>query len=351
MNKLSHGCTLDCFDCCKFNVYVEEGKIIKIEGDKEHPYTKGFICKKGLAHLNRLNHHKRIYKPLLKVKGKWKEITFDEAIEIMVHKLKGYKDKYSPKSVLYYEQYGNGSLLKSIGDIFFNFYGGASKKKERFRKIRLVAQNEVFVKMKEIRRKEGHYYKDGKFVCYRDMSAPAYRSEDDLETACRKIREKLTAGIEKRLDADAPVGFLLSGGLDSSLVCAVAARCSKKPIRTFSIGMDIDAIDLKYAREVADYLGADHTEVIITKADVLEALPKVVALLGTYDITTIRASIGMYLVCKYIHEHTDLRVLLTGEISDELFGYKYTDFAPSAEAFQKEAEKRMLLRRCICSKV
>ena len=71
MNKLSHGCTLDCFDCCKFNVYVEEGKIIKIEGDKEHPYTKGFICKKGLAHLNRLNHHKRIYKPLLKVKGKW----------------------------------------------------------------------------------------------------------------------------------------------------------------------------------------------------------------------------------------------------------------------------------------
>ena len=187
----------------------------------------------------------------------------------------------------------------------------------------------------------GHYYKDGKFICYRDMSAPAYRSEDDLETACRKIREKLTAGIEKRLDADAPVGFLLSGGLDSSLVCAVAARCSKKPIRTFSIGMDIDAIDLKYAREVADYLGADHTEVIITKADVLEALPKVVALLGTYDITTIRASIGMYLVCKYIHEHTDLRVLLTGEISDELFGYKYTDFAPSAEEFQKEAEKRI----------
>ena len=71
------------------------------------------------------------------------------------------------------------------------------------------------------------------------------------------------------------------------------------------------------------------------------ALPDVVALLGTYDITTIRASIGMYLVCKYIHEHTDLRVLLTGEISDELFGYKYTDFAPSPEAFQQEAEKRI----------
>ena len=187
----------------------------------------------------------------------------------------------------------------------------------------------------------GHYYKDGRFVCYRDPAAVQRVSSDDLETACGHIHDKLVAGIEKRLDADAPVGFLLSGGLDSSLVCAVAARLSKKPIKTFSIGMDLDAIDLKYARQVADYIGSDHTEVIITKDDVLEALPHVVELLGTFDITTIRASIGMYLVCKYIHEHTDLRVLLTGEISDELFGYKYTDFAPSAEEFQKEAQKRI----------
>ena len=187
----------------------------------------------------------------------------------------------------------------------------------------------------------GHYYRDGEFICYRNISKPDSVCHDDLETACGKIREKLTAGIEKRLDADAPVGFLLSGGLDSSLVCAVAAKKLRKPIKTFSIGMDLDAIDLKYAKEVADFIGADHTEVIISKKDVLEALPNVVKLLGTYDITTIRASIGMYLVCKYIHEHTDLRVLLTGEISDELFGYKYTDFAPSPAEFQKEAEKRI----------
>jgi asparagine synthase (glutamine-hydrolysing) len=187
----------------------------------------------------------------------------------------------------------------------------------------------------------GHYYKDGQFTCYRDISHVETVCHDDLETACRHIREKLIAGIEKRLDADAPVGFLLSGGLDSSLVCAVSAKLLKKPIRTFAIGMSTDAIDLKYARQVADYIGSEHTEVIITEADVLRALPDVVALLGTYDITTIRASIGMYLVCKYIHEHTDIRVLLTGEISDELFGYKYTDFAPSAEEFQKEAEKRV----------
>ena len=187
----------------------------------------------------------------------------------------------------------------------------------------------------------GHYYKNGKFVCYRDMTAVKEVCYDDLETICDKIHSKLVAGIEKRLVADAKVGYLLSGGLDSSLVCAVAARKSDKPIRTFAIGMSEDAIDLKYAKQVADYIGSDHTEVIITKDDVLEALDDVIHLLGTYDITTIRASMGMYLLCKYIHENTDIRVLLTGEISDELFGYKYTDFAPSAEEFQKESQKRV----------
>ncbi len=187
----------------------------------------------------------------------------------------------------------------------------------------------------------GHYYADGKFVCYRDMTVVDSYSEDDLETTCQKIKDKLVAGIEKRLDSDAPLGFLLSGGLDSSLVCAVSAKILKKPIRTFAIGMSTDAIDLKYAKEVADYIGSDHKEIIITKEDVLAALPEVISILGTYDITTIRASIGMYLICKAIHEQTDVRVLMTGEISDELFGYKYTDFAPDAEAFQEEAAKRI----------
>ena len=105
--------------------------------------------------------------------------------------------------------------------------------------------------------------------------------------------------------------------------------------------MSEDAIDLKYAKQVADYIGSDHTEVIMTKEQVLAELETVISILGTYDITTIRASMGMYLLCKWIHENTDIRVLLTGEISDELFGYKYTDFAPSAEEFQKESQKRV----------
>ncbi len=187
----------------------------------------------------------------------------------------------------------------------------------------------------------GHYYAGGTFVRYADLTTVSDYCEDDLETVCKNIHDKLVAGIEKRLDADAPLGFLLSGGLDSSLVCAVSARLLDKPIRTFAIGMDLDAIDLKYARQVADYIGADHKEVIMTRQQVLDSLEEVIAMLGTYDITTIRASMGMYLCCKAIHQRTDVRVLMTGEISDELFGYKYTDFAPSPAAFQQEAKKRV----------
>lgn len=187
----------------------------------------------------------------------------------------------------------------------------------------------------------GHYYIDGKFICYSDIARVDEVFKDDIETVCKNIHDKLVAGVEKRLVADAKVGFLLSGGLDSSLVCSIAAKKSEAPIKTFAIGMSEDAIDLKYAKEVAEFIGSDHKEIIITKDDVLSSLETVIHLLGTFDITTIRASMGMYLICKAIHEQTDIRVLLTGEISDELFGYKYTDFAPSAEAFQKEAEKRI----------
>lgn len=187
----------------------------------------------------------------------------------------------------------------------------------------------------------GTYYKDGEFIPYTKIWEPKEVKKESIDEVCGHIHDLLIEGVRKRMDADAPVGYLLSGGLDSSLVCAIAQKMSDEPIRTFAIGMDKDAIDLKYAKQVADYIGSDHTEVIITKQDVLAALDPVITALESWDITTIRASIGMYLLCKYIREHTDIKVLFTGEISDELFGYKYTDFAPDAESFQKEAEKRV----------
>lgn len=203
------------------------------------------------------------------------------------------------------------------------------------------AKNLVGISKKVMPFPPGHYYFNGEFICYRDLAKRVEYLQDDLETVCGEIRKKLIKGVEKRLDADAPVGFLLSGGLDSSLVCAIAQKQMKRPIKTFAIGMNEDAIDLKYAKEVADYIGSEHHEIIINKEVVLDSLEEVIASLGTFDITTIRASIGMYLICKEIRKQTDIRVLLTGEISDEIFGYKYTDFAPCEEEFQREAEKRL----------
>ena len=187
----------------------------------------------------------------------------------------------------------------------------------------------------------GHYYDGESIKQYRDISKVKQFVDHEQHEIFMNINHYLTKGIEKRLHADVPVGFLLSGGLDSSLVCAVGARMLDKPIRTFAVGIEDDPIDTKYARVVADYLGADHTEVLFKKQDIFDSLSHLIYCIETYDITTIRASMGMYMVCKYISENTDIKVLMTGEISDEIFGYKYTDFAPTPDAFQKEAEKRL----------
>ncbi len=187
----------------------------------------------------------------------------------------------------------------------------------------------------------GHYYDGEQLVLFRDIAAVSAPVKDDEATMLAQVERLLVKAVQKRLVADVRVGYLLSGGLDSSLVCAIASRFSKQPIETFAVGMLEDAIDIKYAEIVADHIGSKHHNVYVTKDQALEALEEVIYHLETWDITTIRASIGMYLVCKYIKKNTDVKVLLTGEVSDELFGYKYTDYAPSAQAFQEEAQKRI----------
>ena len=187
----------------------------------------------------------------------------------------------------------------------------------------------------------GHYFDGDKFIKYIDLTTVVHHSPKNLEQHLKDIREKLIEGVRKRLVADVPVGFLLSGGLDSSLVCGIAQHLLNKPITTFSVGLDHNPIDIHYAKIVADHLKCHHHEVYFNKQDTLGVLDKLIWYLETWDITTIRASIGMYLVCKYIREKTNIKVVLTGEISDELFGYKYTDFAPSPEEFQREAKKRV----------
>lgn len=186
------------------------------------------------------------------------------------------------------------------------------------------------------------YFYDGKtFQPYIELYKINDSIHRNLDDVLGSIHHLLVDAVIKRLDADVPIGFLLSGGLDSSLVCAIAARHLKKPIRTFAIGLDYKPIDLKYAKQMADHLGSIHTEVIFNKQDMLDVLKTIVWVTETWDVTTIRASIPMYLLCQSIRKNTDIKVVLSGEISDELFGYKYTDFAPDAKAFQEESQKRI----------
>lgn len=160
---------------------------------------------------------------------------------------------------------------------------------------------------------------------------PALPPDNDLLATYRTVTDALIQAIKKRLDSDRNIGFLLSGGLDSSLVVAVATKIlGLQSPATFCIGFDPHAPDAKYAQLVANYLGTRHTQVIITPREAMEEIGDVVRALETYDITTIRASVPQYLLAKHISENTDIRVIMNGDGSDEVAcGYIYNFFAPS----------------------
>ena len=161
----------------------------------------------------------------------------------------------------------------------------------------------------------------------------------DLPLCLEGIRSSLEKAVIMRLQSDKPYGCLLSGGLDSSLVSAIAARHLKtlgKTLRTFSIGMP-GGTDGPYAKMVAEHIGSDHTHVEVSEKDFLDAIPHIVRAIGSYDITTVRASTAQYLISKWVSEKTDIRVLILGDGNDELAGaYQYFHKAPSPRAFHDE---------------
>ncbi|XP_049332402.1 asparagine synthetase [glutamine-hydrolyzing]-like [Astyanax mexicanus] len=158
-----------------------------------------------------------------------------------------------------------------------------------------------------------------------------------LETVKSNIRILFENAVRKRLMAHRRIGCLLSGGLDSSLVAATLVKLSKEqelqyPIQTFAIGAE-DSPDIAAARKVAAHIGSEHHEVNFTPEEAIKAVEEVIVHLESYDITTVRASVGMYLVSKYIREKTDSVVIFSGEGSDELTqGYIYFHKAPSPKA-------------------
>ena len=156
------------------------------------------------------------------------------------------------------------------------------------------------------------------------------------------IRNKLEAAVEKRCKcSERPIACLLSGGLDSSLITALVSKHVKN-LETFSIGFE-KSEDLRNARIVSQYLGTNHHEIIITEEEYLEAIPHVIYIIESYDTTTVRASVGNYLVAKYISEKSDAKVIFNGDGSDEVCGgYMYMHNCPDPIEFDKET--RRLLR-------
>jgi asparagine synthase (glutamine-hydrolysing) len=145
------------------------------------------------------------------------------------------------------------------------------------------------------------------------------------------IRESVYNSIKRRLDADRPIAFLLSGGVDSSLVASISARILGQPIRTFCCGME-GSTDMIMARKVAEHIGSNHTEIIFTKEEALDAIDDVINTIESWDTTTIRASVGQYIVSRYIGTKTDCRVVMVGEGPDEVCSsYLFNYYAPSSE--------------------
>ena len=163
----------------------------------------------------------------------------------------------------------------------------------------------------------------------------------------KNIRERLISAVEKRCcTTERPIACLLSGGLDSSLITALVSQYHKQnglpTIETYSIGLE-GSVDLQYAKMVAEYIGTKHTEIVLTERNFCDAIPEVIRAIESYDTTTVRASIGNYLLGKYIAEHSEAKVIFNGDGSDELFGgYLYTKKAPDSIEFDKEC--RRLLR-------
>ena len=161
-----------------------------------------------------------------------------------------------------------------------------------------------------------------------------------------RIRPVFEEAVRLRIEnTDRALGFLLSGGLDSSLVVAVAQKfLPGVKLKTFSVGTSVDSPDIKAARIVAKHLGTDHTEVIFTVQEGIDVLQQVIWSLESYDTTTVRASVPMWLLARWISENTDCKVILSGEGSDELFGgYLYFLGAPNVSDFSTECARRLKL--------
>lgn len=201
----------------------------------------------------------------------------------------------------------------------------------------------------------GQYYysPDGKPTKWYERDWMEFDAVKDNESSIEELHDALEAAVERQLMADVPYGVLLSGGLDSSIISAVAKKFAAKRIESgsteaawwpqlhsFAVGL-VGSPDLAAARLVADHIGTVHHEIHFTVQEGLDAIRDVIYHIETYDVTTIRASTPMYLLSRVI-KSMGVKMVLSGEGADEIFGgYLYFHKAPSAEEFHKETVRKL----------
>lgn len=217
----------------------------------------------------------------------------------------------------------------------------------------MKALDKVCVRLQEF--PPGHYWlaSEGKFVRWYQPAWAEKVPTAPLDVPA--LREALEAAVKRQLMCDVPYGLLISGGLDSSIIAAIAAKFSRRRVESggseeawwprlhsFSVGLK-DSPDMRYARKVADYLGTVHHEVVFTIQEGLDAIRDVIRHLETFDVTTIRAATPMYLMARKI-KSMGIKMILSGEGADEVFGgYLYFHMAPNAKEFHEENVRKLFM--------
>jgi asparagine synthase (glutamine-hydrolysing) len=249
------------------------------------------------------------------------------------NKLIAARDPYGVRPLYYYIENRTisfASELKVLYSLAFN-----KRKINHFEPGNFMIFNEINNRVVNY-----NYKKYTSFPC----SNIKYTSDSSVSLQI-EIMDHIQDAVVKRVSGttERPVGCLLSGGLDSSLIAALVNKYyeSELPLETFSIGLP-ESEDLKYASVVAKHLGTKHHEIIVSEKEFFDAIPEVIRVIESYDTTTIRASVGNYLLGKYISENTDCKVIFNGDGADELMGgYLYFKKAPNAFEFDREC-KRLL---------
>ena len=236
------------------------------------------------------------------------------------------------------------SELKVLSDFYkhlFEYYEIKQFKPSTYSKYVYKNKSSIFNFIKTCKK----WFLESENIIYHTTSSPNFVPDFTEEYNIYNIQIYLKDAVRKRVNTtDRPIGCLLSGGLDSSLITALTTEIMKEngckeKLNTFSIGME-GSEDLKNAKIVSEYLDTNHFEIVLTEEEFFNSIPEVIQIIESYDTTSVRASIGNYLIGKYISKNTDIKVVLNGDGSDELMGgYLYMHHAPDSIEFDKESRR------------